>query len=130
MFSVELFLTPHGELVVNEIAPRVHNAGHHTIEACGVSQFEQHLRAVAGLPLHPTDDERPAIMQNLLYDDTMASLLGAAPGVLEHDVADTYVHWYGKTDGRPGRKMGHITTLGSDPTGATWPWWARNAWPS
>ena len=115
VFSVEMFITPQDELVVNEIAPRVHNAGHHTIEACAASQFEQHLRAVAGLPLASTEGEHPSVMQNLLFDDSMSPLLGQAPGVLAHDIANTFVHWYGKTEGRPGRKVGHVTMLGDDP---------------
>jgi 5-(carboxyamino)imidazole ribonucleotide synthase len=118
VFSVEMFITPAGDLVVNEIAPRVHNAGHHTIEACAVSQFQQHLRAVAGLPLHSTEGERPAVMQNLLYDDSMVQLLTRPPGVLKHGIANTAVHWYGKTEGRQGRKMGHITMLADDLTQA------------
>ncbi len=105
---VEFFALPDGSLVVNEIAPRPHNSGHLTIEACGVSQFAQQVRAVCGLPLGSVEISRPAAMANLLGDlwaggepDWAAAL--AVPGV--------NLHLYGKRDARPGRKMGHLTAL-------------------
>ncbi len=103
VFAVELFVARDGSLLVNEIAPRVHNSGHWTMEACLVSQFEQHIRAVAGWPLGDGSRHSDAVMENLIgaeADDWKA--LAARGGAL---------HLYGKTQARPGRKMGHITWL-------------------
>ncbi|MEM1371444.1 MAG: 5-(carboxyamino)imidazole ribonucleotide synthase, partial [Pseudomonadota bacterium] len=87
-----------------EIAPRVHNSGHWTMDACSVSQFENHIRAIAGWPLGATERHHDAVMTNLLGPDIhqVARLLGTG-GVA--------AHVYGKNDARPGRKMGHINTL-------------------
>ena len=109
LFAVELFVED-GELLLNEIAPRVHNVGHLTLEASNVSQFEQHIRAVCGLPLTPVQTLAPAVMCNLLYDDELAGACAAQDDRLNAD--DVRVHWYGKTEGRPLRKMGHLTALG------------------
>jgi 5-(carboxyamino)imidazole ribonucleotide synthase len=105
---VEFFVTRDGRVLVNEIAPRPHNSGHLTIEACETSQFEQQVRAVCGLPLGSTKQHAPAAMANLLGDcwshgepDWAAAL--AVPGVS--------LLLYGKSDPRPGRKMGHLTAL-------------------
>lgn len=111
IFGIEMFLTKDGELLVNEVAPRTHNSGHYTIEACVTDQFEQHLRAIAGLPLGATDLLRPAAMVNLLgaenyHGRPVIKGLRAAlaiPGVS--------VHIYGKAATRPYRKMGHVTVL-------------------
>ncbi|MES9940950.1 MAG: 5-(carboxyamino)imidazole ribonucleotide synthase [Candidatus Thiodiazotropha sp. 6PLUC2] len=114
MFGVELFLTADGELLVNEIAPRTHNSGHHTIEACITDQFEQHLRAVLDLPLGSTEQLAPAAMINLLGE---ADAVGtpvfnglqealAIPGVC--------LHIYGKAEVKPFRKMGHVTVIDQD----------------
>ncbi|WP_152048054.1 5-(carboxyamino)imidazole ribonucleotide synthase [Aureimonas psammosilenae] len=103
VIGVEFFATANG-LLVNEIAPRVHNSGHWTEAACAVSQFEQHIRAVAGLPLGATERHSNCVMENLIgseIDDALA-LLGAREAVL---------HVYGKGEGKPGRKMGHVTRL-------------------
>ena len=100
-------------MVVNEVSPRVHNSGHLTFEGSRTSQFEQHLRAVAGLPLGPTDLIKPAAMVNLLYEPALKALCGHRRGVLDTP-EETYVHWYGKTEPLPLRKMGHITALGGD----------------
>ena len=90
--------------MVNEIAPRVHNSGHWTIEACAVSQFENHIRAVAGWPLGSTERHSDAEMVNLIGKDALDwPRLAAEPG--------TALHLYGKRDARPGRKMGHVTRL-------------------
>jgi 5-(carboxyamino)imidazole ribonucleotide synthase len=114
VFGVEMFLTRDGELLVNEIAPRTHNSGHHTIEACVTDQFEQHLRAVLDLPLGSTELLTPAAMINLLGapDATgrpvikgMAEAL-AIPGVC--------LHIYGKAEVKPFRKMGHVTVVDQD----------------
>ncbi|PWJ14453.1 5-(carboxyamino)imidazole ribonucleotide synthase [Jannaschia seohaensis] len=103
VMGVELFATGTG-LVVNEIAPRVHNSGHWTEAACAVDQFEQHIRAIAGLPLGDGRRHADAVMENLIGDDMdrLPELL-AAP--------DTRLHLYGKAETRPGRKMGHATRL-------------------
>ncbi|HJQ32027.1 MAG TPA: 5-(carboxyamino)imidazole ribonucleotide synthase [Pyrinomonadaceae bacterium] len=105
---VEFFLTKAGRLLVNELAPRPHNSGHFTFDASLTSQFEQQLRAVCGLPLGSTELLRPAAMANLLGDlwqdgepDWRAALR----------FPDVKLHLYGKTDARPGRKMGHLTAL-------------------
>ena len=102
--GIEFFVLPDGDLVANEIAPRVHNSGHWTEAACAVSQFEQHIRAIAGLPLGDPSRHSDCVMTNLIgddLDDVPAWL--AKPGVL--------VHLYGKTEARPGRKMGHVTQI-------------------
>ncbi|GAC1601097.1 MAG: 5-(carboxyamino)imidazole ribonucleotide synthase [Acidimicrobiales bacterium] len=108
VLAVEFFLTDQG-LVVNELAPRPHNSGHYSIEACVTSQFENHLRAVLDLPLGAPDLAVPAaVMVNLIAGRT-------PPSDLEGLTADPHarVHWYGKTS-RPGRKVGHVTTCGTD----------------
>jgi len=108
VFGVELFLTTDGSLLVNETAPRPHNSGHYTMDACRTCQFENHLRAVAGLPLGDPGVHSPAVMVNLLG--------GGQPGptVLEGldealAVPGFSLHLYGKAECRPGRKMGHFT---------------------
>ena len=111
VLCVELFLTGDGRLLVNEIAPRPHNSGHLTIEACTTSQFEQQLRAVCGLPLGDTGYHRPAAMANLLGD--LWSGADGQPPDWAAVLAEPRVklHLYGKTEARRGRKMGHLTTL-------------------
>jgi 5-(carboxyamino)imidazole ribonucleotide synthase len=104
VIGVEFFVRPEGGIVVNEIAPRVHNSGHWTEAACVVSQFEQHVRAVCGLALGPGTRHADCVMQNLVGDD-----IDTLPHWLS--LPDTLVHLYGKTEARPGRKMGHVTTL-------------------
>ena len=109
VLCVEFFLTRDQRLLVNEIAPRPHNSGHFTFDACITSQFEQQVRAVCGLPLGAPTQLRPAAMVNLLGD-----LWGNGEpdwsGALA--IPEVKLHLYGKTDPRPGRKMGHITVLG------------------
>ncbi len=109
ILAVELFITQDGKLLVNELAPRPHNSGHHTIEACATSQYEQHIRAILGLPLGNSSAKGGSVMINILepaaalrYGATqaMCSILG---------LSDTHVHWYGKGGGKEGRKIGHIT---------------------
>ena len=112
VFAIEMFITPGEELLVNEISPRVHNSGHLTLDACNVSQFEQHVRAVTGLPLVIIEAETPAVMMNILYAEAMRPHCPDRP-VTEHSVeAGTSVYWYGKAPGTNGRKMGHINALG------------------
>ena len=111
VFGIELFLSQHGQLLVNEIAPRPHNSGHYTIEACATSQFEQHVRAITGLPLGSPRLLQPAVMLNILGE---ASFSGppAVEGWQEAlAVPGLSFHWYGKAETRPQRKMGHVTIL-------------------
>ncbi len=103
--GVELFVARDGEaLLVNEFAPRVHNSGHWTEDGCGVSQFENHIRAVAGWPVGPTGRHFDVVMTNLIGRDAESwRRLAAEPGAR--------LHLYGKRDIRPGRKMGHVNRL-------------------
>ncbi len=112
VFAVELFMDSNDEILVNEVAPRPHNSGHHTIEACYTSQFEQLVRILVGLPLGSTELVQPAVMMNLLGGNDFSGkyklqgleTISALPGV--------FVHLYGKSESKPMRKMGHITILG------------------
>ena len=111
VFGIEMFLTDQDKILVNEIAPRVHNSGHYTIEACATSQFEQHIRAITGLPLGPTTLIVPAaVMVNILGErDGPTDIKGLAeasalPGVT--------IHLYGKSPTKTDRKMGHLTATG------------------
>jgi 5-(carboxyamino)imidazole ribonucleotide synthase len=111
VFAIEMFLTNDGEVLVNEIAPRVHNSGHFTIDACATSQFEQHIRAIAGLPLGETTLLTPAaVMVNILGERSGEVDLRGLDKALE--LPHTSVHLYGKSPTKIDRKMGHITTLG------------------
>ena len=114
LFAVEMFLRPDGELLINEISPRVHNAGHHTMEACHTSQYEQHLRAITGMSLGDVEQREPAAMRNLLWSPDLERFRGM-PGFVENGGgSEVALHWYGKSDPKPWRKMGHITCLGSE----------------
>ena len=106
VLCVEFFLARNGKLLINELAPRPHNSGHLTVDACVTSQFEQQLRAVCGMPLGSTELLRPAAMANLLGDlwakgepDWRAACL----------IPEVKLHLYGKVEPHPGRKMGHLT---------------------
>lgn len=103
VLGVELFVTP-GGLIVNEIAPRVHNSGHWTQAGCAVDQFEQHIRAVAGLPLGDGKRHADVVMENLIGDD-----MARVPELLAQP--RTQIHLYGKGEARPGRKMGHANRI-------------------
>lgn len=121
LLAVEMFLAASGEVLVNELAPRPHNSGHWSLDGCETSQFEQHVRAVCGLPLGAVDVRQPTVMVNILGDawqvldaqgetgrtrePNWAAILGAPRAKL---------HLYGKTDPRVGRKMGHFTVRDSD----------------
>jgi 5-(carboxyamino)imidazole ribonucleotide synthase len=112
VMCVEFFLKRDGTLLINELAPRPHNSGHLTVDACLTSQFEQQLRAVCGLPLGSTEFLRPAAMANLLGDlwqggEPLWRAACASPGVK--------LHLYGKTEPRAARKMGHLTALAPTP---------------
>ncbi|MNN28426.1 N5-carboxyaminoimidazole ribonucleotide synthase [compost metagenome] len=116
LLAVEMFVTEDGELFVNELAPRPHNSGHYTMDACVTSQFEQHIRAICNLPLGETSLLTPVVMVNVLgqhldgviqrtgHPDEAANRLGIAPKL----------HIYGKTESKTGRKMGHINLLCKD----------------
>ena len=110
-FGIELFLTSDGTVLVNEIAPRVHNSGHYTMEANRTSQFEQHIRAITGLPLGDTSLVVPAaVMVNILGERDGPTEVGGLDSVL--GTPQTTVHLYGKSPTKIDRKMGHITTTG------------------
>lgn len=110
VLAVEYFITQKGVLLVNEIAPRPHNTGHYSLDACRVSQFEQQVRALCGLPLGDTTLLCPAAMVNVLGDLWHAGLPPAWDSILRN--SKTKFHWYGKQSARPGRKMAHYTYLG------------------
>jgi 5-(carboxyamino)imidazole ribonucleotide synthase len=110
VLCVEFFLTSEDRLLINELAPRPHNSGHLTIDACITSQFEQQLRSVCGLPLGSTDMLRPAAMANLL-GDVWAN--GEPKWEAALAMPEVKLHLYGKSEPRPGRKMGHLTATGS-----------------
>ncbi len=114
LLAIELFLTDRGELLVNELAPRPHNSGHYTLDACATSQFEQHVRAICGLPLGDVSLRRPAVMVNILGDAWRwrdGAVVGEPnwPALLA--TPSVSLHLYGKREPRPGRKMGHFTVV-------------------
>ena len=111
VLCVEFFVLEDNTLVVNEIAPRPHNSGHYSLDACDVSQFELQLRCMAGLPLTPPRQHSPAVMLNLLGDIWPATNLPPWEKVLA--LTGTHLHLYGKSDARKGRKMGHLTITAS-----------------
>ncbi|RWM20924.1 5-(carboxyamino)imidazole ribonucleotide synthase [Mesorhizobium sp.] len=104
VIGIEFFVLADGSLLANELAPRVHNSGHWTEAACVVSQFEQHIRAVAGLPLGSPARHSDCVMENLIGDDMLK-----VPALLAEP--DLMLHLYGKAESRPGRKMGHFTRI-------------------
>ena len=104
VMGIEFFVNPDGDLMVNEFAPRVHNSGHWTEAACIISQFEQHIRAVTGLPLGNPERHSDCVMENLIGDD-----VDKCPEILKD--SDTLLHLYGKAETRAGRKMGHFTKI-------------------
>jgi 5-(carboxyamino)imidazole ribonucleotide synthase len=104
VMGVEMFLTRDQRVLVNEFAPRVHNSGHWTLDACAINQFEQHIRAICGWSLGSPARHSDAIMRNLIGDDVLSwQALAAEP--------HAHLHLYGKSESRPGRKMGHVTYL-------------------
>ncbi|PKR80062.1 5-(carboxyamino)imidazole ribonucleotide synthase [Brumimicrobium salinarum] len=114
LLAVELFLTQDNQLLVNEVAPRTHNSGHHTIECNKTSQFEQHLRAIIGLPLGSTAFEIPGVMVNLLGEQGFngSAYYQGLEQVIEEE--GVYVHLYGKEQTKPYRKMGHVTVTNQE----------------
>ncbi|HEY5314860.1 MAG TPA: ATP-grasp domain-containing protein, partial [Pirellulales bacterium] len=111
VLCVEFFVAGDGRLLVNELAPRPHNSGHLTFDACLTSQFEQQLRAICGLPLGSTELLRPAVMANLLGDVWQD---GEPDWAAACRFPQVKLHLYGKAQPRPGRKMGHLTALAGD----------------
>jgi 5-(carboxyamino)imidazole ribonucleotide synthase len=111
IMGIELFYTADGQVLVNELAPRTHNSGHLSIEACATSQFAQHLRAVAGMSLgDPSLTCAAAVMVNLLgYEESTADYLAQRQQIAA--LPGTHLHWYEKVDVRPGRKLGHVTVI-------------------
>ncbi|MGG5809620.1 5-(carboxyamino)imidazole ribonucleotide synthase [Falsiroseomonas sp. CW058] len=105
LVALEMFLLPDGRLLVNEMAPRPHNSGHWTMDACRIGQFEMHVRAVAGLPLPEPGRHHDAVMKNLVGPDSFARWPELAA------MGDVALHLYGKAEARPGRKLGHATRL-------------------
>ena len=120
VFGIEMFVDRSGRVLVNEIAPRVHNSGHHTLDSSATSQFEQHLRAVLGMDLGPVDLLRPAVMCNILGPDGLDgpySCTGEPPAAADDTAAGApaaRLRMYGKSSSRPLRKLGHLTVTGAD----------------
>lgn len=114
LLAVEMFLTKEGDLLVNEIAPRTHNSGHHTIEANVTSQFEQHLRSILNFPLGDPRLKSPAVMVNVLGEEGYSgrAIYRNFEKILAME--GVHVHLYGKKNTKPFRKMGHITLIGDD----------------
>ncbi len=111
MFCVEMFVDKNGEILVNEVAPRPHNSGHYSIEGCVTSQFEQHIRAVSGLPLGDTSLLKPSVMRNILGEENAeghAVVFGIEEAL---KIPGVNVHIYGKSETKPKRKMGHLTVI-------------------
>ena len=115
ILCIEFFIARDGRLLVNELAPRPHNSGHLTFDACRTSQFEQQLRAICGLPLGSPELLQPAAMANLLGDLWEHGEPSWAAALALPDVK---LHLYGKSEARPGRKMGHLTALAATPAEA------------
>ncbi|MFC7440759.1 5-(carboxyamino)imidazole ribonucleotide synthase [Laceyella putida] len=115
LVAVEMFALESGELLVNELAPRPHNSGHYTFDACLTSQFEQFVRAVIGLPLGPTELTSPSVMVNILgeHGEAFNQAYGTLPGNVK-------VHWYGKKEAKKGRKMGHVTVVDDLESAIAW----------
>ncbi len=113
VYGVEMFLLENNDVLINEIAPRVHNSGHYSIEACASSQFEQHLCAVAGLPLKSTELLQPAAMRNLLCTEALKNQGLTRSAGTECRQEGVTIYWYGKSPARLMRKLGHITALAS-----------------
>jgi len=111
-FCIEMFVSKNGEIYVNEVAPRPHNSGHYTIEACFANQFENHIRAIVGLPIGDTSLQTPAVMINLIgQNDGKATLFGLEEAYRHPNV---HIHLYGKKESKTDRKMGHYTVVDND----------------
>ena len=108
LFGVEMFELESGEILINELAPRPHNTGHYTLDWGGVSQFEQHVRLSMGYPLS-SPEGRETCMANLLGQEGAGDFRTGLTAALEDP--RVHVHWYGKAEAKPGRKMGHVTRV-------------------
>jgi len=114
LLAIELFLTKDGNVLINEVAPRPHNSGHHTIEASSTSQYENHLRAISGMPLGEPSTLSQSLLMNVLGEEGHTGPV-MYDGLDEvEEMEDVYVHVYGKTVTKPFRKMGHINIIGED----------------
>jgi 5-(carboxyamino)imidazole ribonucleotide synthase len=115
ILGIEFFQTSTGEVLINEIAPRTHNSGHYSLDACPTSQFEMQLRAILGLPLGSSQLKTAgAVMVNLLgYEQSDSDYLSQRTQLAA--IPQAHLHWYGKTEARPGRKLGHVTVLIDEP---------------
>jgi 5-(carboxyamino)imidazole ribonucleotide synthase len=114
LLAIELFLTKSGAILINEVAPRPHNSGHHTIESTICSQYENHLRAILGLPLGSTELTHQSVLMNLLGEPESNGPV-VYEGLQETlSISGVYPHIYGKTDTKPFRKMGHVTIVGDN----------------
>jgi len=116
VYGVEMFEDADGKILVNEIAPRPHNSGHWTIEGTHTSQFEQHIRAVVGAPLGSTQLRAPTVSVNILGEEGARKV--SLGGIDDFFCSRAHLHWYGKKEERPLRKMGHFTLVGDDGTEA------------
>jgi 5-(carboxyamino)imidazole ribonucleotide synthase len=114
LIAVEMFLTEDGEIYVNELAPRPHNSGHYTMEACKTSQFEQHVRAICNLPLGSTELMSPVVMVNVLGEHVEPLLGWLGAQTQEAEDISVKVHLYGKAEAKHKRKMGHVNLLADD----------------
>ena len=114
LLAVELFITENNEILINEVAPRPHNSGHHTIECCLTSQFDQHIRAVLNLPLGNSSLKTPGIMVNLIGENEFEGnvVYENIEKILE--IPGLSAHFYGKKKSRLNRKMGHVTIVQKD----------------
>ena len=122
VLAIEMFLTKSGGLYVNELAPRPHNSGHYSIEACSMSQFDAHIRGICGWPLPEVSLLSPAVMVNVLGDELTETydLIATKPA--------WQFHYYGKEEAKTGRKMGHITILTEDIAETTEEIYQTNIW--
>ena len=118
LLAVELFLTKDNQLLINEVAPRPHNSGHHTIDSCYTSQFEQHLRGILNLPLGSTKMKTASVMVNLLGEPGHSGPVHYAGFEEAVAMKGVKIHLYGKADTKPYRKMGHVTVLADSPEAA------------
>jgi 5-(carboxyamino)imidazole ribonucleotide synthase len=112
IFGIEMFVTTKGDVLVNEVAPRPHNSGHYSNEACSISQFEQHLRAILDLPLSKPELLCPAVMVNILGNERSSGSYVIEGLTKLFSVPGVKLYVYGKKTSKPGRKLGHITAIG------------------
>ena len=108
VFGIEMFVTSDDEILINEIAPRVHNSGHHTLQSCNTSQFEQHLRAILGMDLGDSSIKTPTIMYNILGPKTFQRRIQC---VIQKTGQHVFLKMYGKLESKPQRKIGHVNIV-------------------